>query len=87
MSAVKHTAGPCTIREFNPVDGYFVLISDANGGLFAKAYDPRKAKLIAAAPAMLEALETIASIAPGEGDVCELIARRARAAIAKATGA
>lgn len=45
------------------------------------------ARLIASAPELLEALEVIASIAPGEGDVCELIARRARAAIAKATGA
>ena len=30
--------------------------------------------------AMLEALETIAAFAPGNGDVCEIIARRARAA-------
>lgn len=30
----------------------------------------------------LDALETIASLATGEGDVCEIIAKRARAAIA-----
>ncbi len=44
------------------------------------------ARLIAAAPELLEALETIAGFAPGNGDVCEIIAKRARAAIAKATG-
>ena len=33
---------------------------------------------------LLEALHTIASLAIGEGDVCEIIAKRARAAIAKA---
>lgn len=50
MSAAKHTPGPCTIREFDAVDGYFVLISDGNGDLFAKAFDKQKACLIAAAP-------------------------------------
>ena len=34
---------------------------------------------------MLELLSTIAEFATGEGDVCEIIAKRARAAIAKAT--
>ena len=32
---------------------------------------------------LLAALHTIASLAIGEGDVCEIIAKRARAAIAK----
>jgi hypothetical protein len=35
---------------------------------------------------LLETLQTIADVAVGEGDVCELIARRARAAIALAAG-
>ncbi|MES2958486.1 MAG: hypothetical protein V4792_09870 [Pseudomonadota bacterium] len=34
--------------------------------------------------ALLAALSKIAGLAPGEGDVCELIARIARAAIAQA---
>ena len=34
--------------------------------------------------ALTEALETIASFAPGNGDVCEIIAKRARAALAQA---
>ena len=42
------------------------------------------ARLIAAAPVMLDTLQVIADLAGGHGDVCELIARRARAAIAKA---
>lgn len=33
---------------------------------------------------MLEALEKIASFAPGNGDVCEIIAKTARAALARA---
>ena len=44
------------------------------------------ARLIAAAPDLLAALQVIASFAVGNGDVCEIIAQRARAAIAKATG-
>lgn len=39
--------------------------------------------LIAAAPDMYEALLTIANVAPGNGDVCELIAEIARKALAK----
>lgn len=38
----------------------------------------------AAAEFMYETLETIAGFAVGNGDVCEIIARRARAALAKA---
>jgi hypothetical protein len=44
------------------------------------------ARLIAAAPDLLEALQGIAAFAVGEGDVCEIIAKRARAAIDKAIG-
>jgi hypothetical protein len=39
-----------------------------------------------AAPDMLEALDKIACFAPGYGDACEIIAKVARAAIAKTTG-
>jgi hypothetical protein len=44
------------------------------------------ARLIASAPDLLEALDKIACFAPGHGDACEIIAKVARAAIAKATG-
>ena len=52
----KTQSGRFSIREFDAADGYFVLISDANGNLFAKAYDPRKARLIAEAQRLLEDL-------------------------------
>lgn len=55
--STKAAAGTYTIREFHAVDGYFVLISDEKGELFAKAYDPRKAKLIAAVPALLRSAQ------------------------------
>jgi hypothetical protein len=42
------------------------------------------ARLIAAAPDLLATLITIADFAVGHGDVCEIIAQRARAALAKA---
>lgn len=84
MSA-QHTPWPCTLREFDAVDGYFVLISDANGNLFAKAFDLRKARLIAAAPEMLEAL--VSCIEHMEHSTSHGLAayQSARAAIAKAT--
>ncbi len=46
--------------------------------------EPANARLIAAAPDLLAALESIADFAPGNGDVCEIIAQRARTAIRKA---
>lgn len=34
-----------TMREFNPVDGYFALI-EQNGLMIAKAFSPESARLI-----------------------------------------
>lgn len=95
----KHTPGPWTAIDTSWEQS---VISDASGRCVAIVYldgnvqeetqdelEPIKnanARLIAAAPTMLEALEAIADFAPGYGDVCEIIAQRARAAIAKATG-
>jgi hypothetical protein len=71
----------------------FVIRSEkAPGGICAvigglgEAEEEANANLFVAAKIMLETLETIADFAPGNGDVCEIIARRARAAIALATG-
>lgn len=50
----------------------------------AEAQD--NARLFAAAPQMVETLEKIAGFAPGNGDVCEIIARRARDALRAAYG-
>jgi hypothetical protein len=36
---------------------------------------------------LMEALRSIAAFAPGNGDVCEIIAKRARSAIAKVEAA
>jgi len=61
--------------------GYLAEVRDCGSGNVAA-----NARLIAAAPELLEALETIAALAVGNGEVCEIIARRARFAITKATG-
>lgn len=61
--------------------GYLAEVRDCGSGDVAA-----NARLIASAPELLEALETIAAIAVGNGMVCEIIARRARFAIAKAAG-
>ncbi|MFZ4617717.1 MAG: hypothetical protein ACOYM2_16160 [Rectinemataceae bacterium] len=37
------------IEEFNPVDGYFALISDDGGKLIAKAYSLQRARSIVTA--------------------------------------
>ncbi len=47
-----------TFREFNPVDGYFALVTDKNGELFAKVYTRKNAQLIVA---MLEKNEQVQS--------------------------
>lgn len=44
------------------------------------------AKLRAQRDELLDELSSIAAFAAGEGDVCEIIARRARAAVAKIGG-
>ena len=87
MSAVKHTPGPWDVI------GTVVTAECMTIGIATLSeYDtltPRQianAHLIAAAPDMLEALDKIACLAPGHGDVCEIIATVARSAIRKATG-
>lgn len=80
----QHTPGPCTLREFDAVDGYFVLISDSSGDLFAKAFDIRKARMIAALPEMLAALRAALDEEDGHDTNMNWPAA-ARAAIAKAT--
>ena len=82
----KHTPGPWSVG--NPT-GFRnqISIEPAIGCVYGAGDEiAANARLIASAPDMLEALEAIADFAPGYGDVCEIIAQRARAAIAKATG-
>jgi hypothetical protein len=86
MSDIKHTPGPWTMtRAHLPY-----LILDAFGGLVADTYDEADARLIAAAPELLEALEYAFNIYGRFGAVVnephkpgEWI-EQARAAIAKA---
>jgi hypothetical protein len=99
MSA--HTPGPWYVEEKNSfsTNAFYIRGSDSNGnpltwGKGCVAHIPKStvtqmganARLIAAAPEMLEALDKIACFAPGNGDVCEIIAKVARAAIVKAEG-
>ena len=93
MTQTQHTKGPWTMRR--PVDctdprvEYWI---DGNGPFKGPVADIKtsgapeaNARLIAAAPQLLKTLETIASFASGNGDVCEIIAGKARTAIKAAT--
>jgi len=93
---MKHTPGPWTVTDKGVRDsgGYICFIPETThyegqDERYVKEVAERhaNARLIAAAPELLETLQTIAAFAVGNGDVCEIIARRARAAIAKAEGA
>jgi len=99
MSA-KHTPGPWrlevvedrSIRHLCPVDAddlSILTIVHQDETPFAAVYNEDDARLIAAAPELLEALQTIMAIdAHCSLTECEAdaIKSRARAAIAKATG-
>lgn len=87
-----HTPGPWTARE---TDNHMHTLHDARGHHFCNLRNMRRdtsaddARLIAAAPDLLRALQTIADSEPfdGESFVCDFETLRgvARAAIAKAT--
>jgi hypothetical protein len=93
--STTHTPGPWCVRDLPTAQRYIGPSQDGGAPSVAlvlslanvpEARLDADARLIAAAPDLLAALESIAAVAVGEGDVCELIACRARAAIAKATG-
>lgn len=89
----KHTPGPWIVYEF--VDGYDIRAPEAECYV-ATASDPEAvwgaigreedARLIAAAPELLEALENLLKVHEGEGGTQHNAADMARAAIAKAKG-
>lgn len=94
MSEVKHTPGLWFVRPDERKSGQFyidsesgIFVAETIGGLFGDE-ELSNARLIAAAPELLEALADIVSeLKPfmGQGRMDETI-NAARAAIAKATG-
>lgn len=91
MSERKHTPGPWRLsghsedspEKLSVEDGYGYFIAEVDFGLAQKA----NARLIAAAPELLEALESIlASSDAGNAAILDRLTSKARAAIAKATG-
>lgn len=84
MSTEKHTPGPWT-TYLNTMDDVIIRKMNAAGDelcVIAKGARYKDARLIAAAPELLEALQEMVEIAESQGH----IVKRARAAIAKATG-
>lgn len=99
MSEAKHTPGPWSIQEYSNFSGWSVSApvrgciaerwyptSDAVERIYPKDEMAANARLIAAAPEMLEALRRMAArfLCTHPDDVA--IAEQARAAIAKAEG-
>jgi hypothetical protein len=87
MSNTQHTPGPWAAEGFDQIyastgNFYGGLIMGANGeDIVAQCVLPHNARLIAAAPELLEFAEWVLSLKTGG-----MIEGRARAAIAKATG-
>ena len=84
MTNTQHTPGPWAIEP--DALGESSIVTD-NGGTIADVYgrNPANARLIAAAPDLLAALQAVADYWAG-GDVPADIDAAMRAAIAKATG-
>lgn len=56
----EHTEGPWNVVAGDDEDVYDITPADCIGGVVAVAYDAGNAKLIAAAPELLEALRAVA---------------------------
>jgi hypothetical protein len=81
-----HTAGPCPLKVTGPhLSGKFVIVT-AHGNHYATTYDPAAARLIAAAPDLLDAAknarDVLAALVTGDSPTLAEL----RAAIDKATG-
>lgn len=94
MSEAKHTPGPWRILPTSRPSQFLVVAGDDkmdrhNGDSFSLQFKTANARLIAAAPDMLEALKAIESAYDTEIGWQDQVARQihaVRAAIAKATG-
>ena len=87
MEKQQHTPGPWSY-EMRHDTNYAHITCDTRGGDNLRGYcgEPN-ARLIAAAPDLLDALEEIVSAADGDGwSQLDADLRKARLAIAKATG-
>ena len=88
----KHTPGPWSHAYSNdtgPDDDYFIEffeVCDARGEVIARVEEQPDARLIAAAPDLLEALHHIMLCEFNSMSSRQEMVRVARAAIAKATG-
>ena len=88
----QHTPGPWIARMM--ISGNWTIDEDARGLPIARTLDEANARLIAAAPLMLEALQALTALPPSalltvlkeaQRDVDEIV-DQARAAIRAATG-
>ncbi len=92
MTDSNHTPGPWRAGQDGNMRVYGPDNSQEHSGLIASVYKGRaNARLIAAAPELLEALEAVAAWMPGDWDLAmtpplNAIARQIRAAIDKAKG-
>ena len=92
----QHTPGPWTAEPYRVGDSAYKIVYDADGHWLAEVFDvpnapdtaAADARLIAAAPELLEALRNLVGLAEMRGSLHEYRAAldEARAAIAKATG-
>jgi hypothetical protein len=99
----KHSLGPWSIDKekkfysgysrkslaITDANGYIVLLFDPSDGEYSEALniDSPNAKLISAAPELLDALKEIVDAADGDGwNQLDASFKKARAAIKKATG-
>lgn len=88
MTQAKHTPGP--LAAYCDEQECCWMVVDSEKDVIACVDSEANARLIAAAPELLEALTKLASIdfgSHGWDEFAENAARAARAAIAKATGA
>lgn len=88
MSETKHTPGPWPIeRRRNAITAIGPCVADEYGGFAWLDVSKADAGLIAAAPDLLEALQTVVANAPEPYcAITRAIDAQCRAAIAKATG-
>lgn len=91
MNEAKHTPGPWSVDESNAIvgeklDDHPIWLRPVIAR-FATGVRPADARLMAAAPDLLEALQEILDAADGSGwDQLDATLRTARAAVSKATG-